>query len=396
MTESTIGSRIRGLRGRDLTQQQLADAAGVSVDLIRKLEQGARQTTSIPSLQRIARALDVDVAELVGKPRSLPSAGSAAGVVAIKRALTPVDDLLGDPVVDAEALTVREARHTVDYAWGAYWNGRYEELSTVLPCALPQLRATVRAAGPGERPKVCHLLARLHWVTACTLVHLGQTDSAYIAIRQALQAAANGDDELLSATLRGSVAWQLLVQGRCEEAYAVAVNAAEAIEPRGDVEPPQLSAYGSLLLTGATSAARGLRADDARHLLSVADEVARRMGGDRHDYETYFGPSQVVMQQVDVDVVTEEYAAALTAAERMPARTGLPRAARARHLTDQALAHCRLGHTDRALDALLVAERTGPDWIRYQTLPRAIVAELLYQDRGTRLRSLARRWGVRD
>ena len=393
MTGSTLGSRIRTLRGKVLTQQYLADAAGVSVDLIRKLEQGARQTASITSLQKIARALDVDVAELLGKPRSLPSTHPNAGTVAIRRALTPVDDLLDEMPVDVDVLGLRDARRSVEYAWGAYWSGRYDVLSTVLPGALPQLRATVVT---DDRAEVHDLLARLYWVTACTLVQLGQTDSAYLAIRQALHAARTSEDELLYATLCGSLSWQLLIQGRYEEAHAVAVKAAVTIEPQGRVEPPHLSAYGSLILTGATAAGRAGWLGEAEHLLSTADEVAQRVGGDRHDYETYFGPSQVVMQRVDIDVVTERYEKALTAAKRMPERVGLPLAARARHLTDQALAHSRLGQSDRALDALLTAERLGPDWITYQTLPRMIVSELLHRDRRTPLRGLARRLGVQD
>jgi transcriptional regulator with XRE-family HTH domain len=54
-----LGARIRQLRGRLLSQRELADKAQVSVELIRKLEQGRRHTASIGSLQRIARALDV-------------------------------------------------------------------------------------------------------------------------------------------------------------------------------------------------------------------------------------------------------------------------------------------------------------------------------------------------
>ncbi len=118
------------------------------------------------------------------------------------------------------------------------------------------------------------------------------------------------------------------------------------------------------------------------------------MGVDRHDYETYFGPSQVVMQTVDVGVVTEDYAGALDAAKRMPRGTTLPLASRCRHLADQALAHARLGHAQQAVDALLTAESMGPDWIRHQTLPRRIVGELLERDRQSRLRSLARRLSV--
>ncbi|MGH3270544.1 MAG: helix-turn-helix domain-containing protein, partial [Trebonia sp.] len=67
MSKPIIGQRIRELRKPRFTQHDLAAAADVSVDVIRKLEQGRRHTASIGTLQRIARALDVDVAELFGR-----------------------------------------------------------------------------------------------------------------------------------------------------------------------------------------------------------------------------------------------------------------------------------------------------------------------------------------
>lgn len=50
--KTTIGERVRKLRGRLYTQRQLAERAGVSVDLVRKLEQGTRRTASVASLHR--------------------------------------------------------------------------------------------------------------------------------------------------------------------------------------------------------------------------------------------------------------------------------------------------------------------------------------------------------
>ncbi|MBF6164189.1 helix-turn-helix transcriptional regulator [Streptomyces gardneri] len=394
MDESSIGVRIRQFRGKALTQRQLADQAGVSVDLVRKLEQGGRQTASIASLQKIARALDVDIADLIGKRQGVPSANPDAGIVAIRRALTPVDDLLGETEEEA-AVSLDDGRRAVDYAWGAYWSGRYELLTSILPPGLTQLRATVHAARNGSVAPANELLARMYWVTGCTLVHLGQTDPAFLAIRQALSAAELGNDPLLLATIRGSVAWQLLVQGRYDESRGVALNAAATLEPSGEVTPAHLSAYGSLVLQGATAAGRAQDVHEALSLVEAASEVAVRIGQDRQDYETYFGPSQVVMQTVDVNVSSERYPEALAAAKDMPANGSLPQASRARHLADTAVALTRTGRHQRALDALLTAERVGgADWLKYQTLPRHIVSELLDHDRKVPLRAFARRIGV--
>ncbi|TQM29804.1 helix-turn-helix domain-containing protein [Nocardia bhagyanarayanae] len=394
MDDSSIGVRIRRFRGKALTQRQLADQAGVSVDLVRKLEQGGRQTASIASLQKLARALDVDISDLVGKRHGIPSGNPDAGIVAIRRALTPVDDLLGE-VPEEEAVSLDDGRRAVDYAWGAYWAGRYELLTTILPANLTQLRATVHAARNGSVAPANELLARMCWVTGCTLVHLGQTDPAFLAIRQALTAAERGNDPLLLATIRGSVAWQLLVQGRYDESRRVALRAATELEPAGEVPHAHLSAYGSLVLQGATASGRAQDVPEALSLIEAAGEVALRIGADRQDYETYFGPSQVVMQTVDVNVSSERYSEALAAAKEMPPNSGLPQASRARHLADTAVALTRTGQHQRALDALLNAERVGGvDWIKYQSLPRHIVSELLDHDRRVPLRAFARRIGV--
>ncbi|MFC6091167.1 helix-turn-helix domain-containing protein [Saccharothrix lopnurensis] len=393
--ETTIGDRIRRFRGRQMTQQDLAARAGVSVDVIRKLEQN-RRGTSIGTLHKIARALDLDTSSLLAKGASVPSEEPNTGVVAIRHALTSVDDLLGH--VEGDALSLDEAKRTVDYAWGAYWAGRYELLASLLPSALTQVRATVHAASPAESSKANDLLARLYWVTGCTLVHMGQPDPAYLAIRMALTASQGADDPLLHATLRGSVAWQLLVQGRYDESIRVSTATAVGIEPSGDVAPEHLSAFGSLLITAATAAGRAQRVDDARDFMRSAGEAADRIGYDRDDYETAFGPSQVVMQTVDVHVVTENYADALNAAKKMPRDGRLPLASSARHLADRACALARLGQDQKALDTLLTMERMAPDWIRYQTLPRLVVGELVENQRrrvkASSLFGLARRLGV--
>ena len=102
------------------------------------------------------------------------------------------------------------------------------------------------------------------------------------------------------------------------------------------------------------------------------------------------------MQTVDVGVVTEDYTAALDAASRMPANPGLPLAARCRHLADRACAHVNLGQEEQALALLLTAEGMSPEWMRHQTLVRAVVRDLLTAERrrSTPLRDLAKRVGV--
>jgi transcriptional regulator with XRE-family HTH domain len=390
----SIGARLRRLRNDALmTQDDLAAAAGVSTDLIRKLEQGRRHTASIGSLHRIAAALGVDLGELLGRDNLLDAAPNA-GMVALRQAVADVGDLLGD--VEGEPLSLRDAERSVTYLWGTYWSGKWDQLTGLIPQALIGLRATLHAADAANRPKAAEQLAWCYSVAASTLTHLRQPDAGFMAARRAIDIAADGDDALLAGVLKGSVSWQLLVSGRFAEAEQVAVRAAESIEPHGEVSAQALSVYGSLLVQVANAAARDGRGAIAADFLESGREVAQRVATDRMDYEIPFGPSLVTMQTVDIGVVTEDYPGALDAATRMPADPGLPLASRCRHLIDRACAHANLGHEDQALTLLLTAEGMSPDWIRHQTLVRSVIRDLLVAERtrSTPLRQLAKRIGV--
>jgi hypothetical protein len=280
----------------------------------------------------------------------------------------------------------------------SYWAGRFEKLAAILPSGIADLRATQKTAQGADIPPASELYARILWATACTLVHLGHTDTAWAAIKDAHAAALLGDDPLLEATLRGSIGWQLLVQGRNDESRAVVLSAAKDIAPVGDVPDPHLSVYGSLLLQAATASGRDQKVSLALDLADEARSVAGRMVGDIKDnYEVNFGPSQVVMQLTDIHVSSEMYPEALTAAKQMPlGGTGLTQVSQARHLLDRAAALTRLGRYDDAYKLVATAEKVGGDqWARHQALFRSVVAELLDNDRTTGLRELASRVGVR-
>ncbi|HET9254748.1 MAG TPA: helix-turn-helix domain-containing protein [Pseudonocardiaceae bacterium] len=124
--EPTIGGRISQLRiDVGMTQDDLAAAAGLSTDLIRKLEQSQRRTASIGSLHRVARALGVGIAGLLGPAR--PGSAAVADqdrIWAIRDALTSVDDLIGE-LDDADGPDLAELERAVVYSWGSYRAGRY-------------------------------------------------------------------------------------------------------------------------------------------------------------------------------------------------------------------------------------------------------------------------------
>jgi transcriptional regulator with XRE-family HTH domain len=396
--ESTIGGCLRRLRKDALmTQDDLAAAAGVSTDLIRKLEQGRRQTASIGSLYRIARALGVDIAELLGPVRTTSASAPEQGhILAIRDALTSVDDILDEfDGVDAPDLT--ELGRAVTYAWGSFWSGRYATLAAMLPRLLAEAQAAMHATTTAEAGCAADLAAQVHQITAATLLRFGKADLGNVAARESLRLAAGAPDPLRLASARYILGHVLIAQGRYIDAERVSVTTAKQVQPTAHASMAQWSVYGGVLLRGATAAARQGRSGAAADLLTEATAAARQTGMDRTDYDVIFGPSNLVMQSTDCSIVAEDYAAAAKTARQMPRDSALPLVSRSRHLADVAHAQLRLGRTQAAESTLLTIERTAPEWTVHHQLPRMLVGELLIAERrrSTPLRELAKRIGVK-
>lgn len=393
--QSSIGERIRQLRQERsprMTQRELAERAGVSVDTVSKLEQGVKQTALIGTLHRIAQALDVDVSALLARLARIDTEdGATAGVVAIRRALTALYS-------EGEPAALGELRGSVNAAWSYYWTNRFDTLGALLPELIVQARAA------GDSPEASAVRSDVYGVTASVLVHLGHVDLAYLAMERAVRSAEVSDDELRRAAVSGWMSWLLLHQtGSYDQAQRLAVTEADRTEPRLETAPPQaIAVWGGLLVSAAVAAARNDRPAEADDLINLAETAAVRVGAQGYyevssHYERPFGVPLVLMQSVDIAVVTDRPGRALALAERMPPDADLPDAAKARHLADVAFAQTATGRDAKAVDTLLRIERQAPNWMRYQSYPRTIIRELLERERRARtprLRGLAVRLGI--
>jgi len=392
-----IGDRIRYLRkDRDpgLTQRELAERAGVSVELISKLEQGRKQTALLTSLNKIARALDVDVAALVARPIRVDTPaddGEASGFLAIRRAITTTLHA-AEPVSEAELAT------SATLAWGSYWSNRFDTLAAALPGFIEAGRATVRQT---DSPAAHEALSDAYHIAASMLVHLDKVDLAYTAMERALLAAERSGDSLRHSSLQGSMAWLVMHHpDNLPEARHLAVAEADSIEPRiRAAAPEQISVWGALLCRAATVAAREDNAAAADDLVNLAEVAATRlegMGWYRSLYsQAPFGLPLVIMRMTEIAVITGRPARALQVARKMPADAQMTLAERARHHADIAFAYAALGKVGDAERTLHAIERIAPQWMRYQSYPKAILRELWgYQRHTSTLRALAARLRV--
>ncbi len=370
----SIGDRLRNLRTeRALTQEALSERSGVSVDLIKKLEQGKRETARLTSLVALANALDVPLSQLMDKRPRLDG-GNDRLVLGLRDALLSPDLLPGfDPADDGgEPTPLTALRGAVSRAWGDYWAGRFIDLARTLPGLIAEARVTRRTNGPPATGP----LAQAYQITACLLVHLGREDLAALAAERGLAAAATGDDELQWATLNGAYSWALLSQARYEQAEQLAIRTAERIEPRFSSATEQhLTVWGGLVLWAMAAAVEGGRGDAAIDHLTLSRVGSARMTKDRHDYGVNFGPTQVAMQGTYAYAVLGEPDKALTAARDVH-REDLFAISYGRHLLDVAQAHADARRDSVAVDVLQEAKNIAPTWFRHQIPARTLVTEL--------------------
>src|SRR5215213_5715691 len=100
-----IGEQIVRLRhARGLTQEELAHRAGLSVDVIRRLEQGQRSTARLETLEKIAKGLDADASvvfaargQAASEAASREAAKAEHSTDAGPRALSPPDPATPQP-----------------------------------------------------------------------------------------------------------------------------------------------------------------------------------------------------------------------------------------------------------------------------------------------------------
>ncbi|MGW7518793.1 helix-turn-helix domain-containing protein [Streptomyces sp. NPDC054796] len=379
--ETSIGDRIGRLRDRrGLTQEQLAEAAGVSVDTVRKLEQNRRLTARMSTLNQLARALDVDVSALVGTPTTFEAKadGDAPSVLALRQAVSPVSDLLGEDEDPEDPPTIGALRTALRSTERIRREGRMGSIGSTLPQLIRDARAAVRHHHGSEQRAAYAVLAEAYQVAATTLTALRKEDAAFTAMERAGLAARSSDDPRLEAIGASTLAWIFTKQGRLEDARRVALAHANEIEPGFRSAPVDLSLWGILLLRAATATVRQgeHHYDRVDELLRMATAAAASIGADRLDYATPFGPTNAGVAKVNFLVEMEKNHEAVTAARTVPGLASLPPTWRARFHVDRALAHSDLEQDGRATRALLAAEQGAPEWMRYHATARRLVAEL--------------------
>jgi transcriptional regulator with XRE-family HTH domain len=394
MHDDHIGARIaikRKLQG--LTQWRLADRAGVSVSLLRKVEQGNKPAS--PALVAcVAKALHVDRTDLTGQPYRTGDRKHDAVhelVPDIRRELVayrlppegdrPVPSLAR---LATEVAEVSQQRHRVDL-FG---------LGSKLPAVLGDLRAASFAYQGGDRERVMCLWAETYYATRQFLFKLGHNDlAAQVADRYEWAAEQSGDP--LAMALSGVFhAGELDGAGDWQSARAVMASTLDGLDvPAG---PSALSVRGFLHLMSAYMAAHAGDEVDVWAHHAEAEEIANRLGSDRDDYRLAFGPTNVAIWGTALGAELMDGATAIERSRRVRLTKRTPPERAGHHFIDLARGQLLYGDRRAALTSLVTARSIAPQQTRYSPMARDTVHALAAAERRSTdsLRGLAAWMGV--
>ncbi|MBF6333597.1 helix-turn-helix domain-containing protein [Nocardia transvalensis] len=370
-----LGRKIAHFRTRKgLSQRELAPLINRSEAWLSQVERGVRKVPRLDVLERIAEVLDVPLAEFaptapaVAAEEVPPDAIPLRLLLSANYALRALTGSRGHANLDSLG---RDA----DRAWTLTHESRYDELVPLLERLLPQLEAAATVEQSG--PEVYAILARSYHACAAALAKMQQFDAAWVAADRAISNAGRARDPLLMG--EGAFRLTLVFQGaqqldQADHTASTARTALEGLVTEG--VPEALSVYGALTLQQAIIAARTDRASDARRHLDDAQAVATRLGGDRNDYHTEFGPTNVQLHNVAVAVELGDAGEAIRIAGAIDAST-LSAERRGRLLIDVARAWAQRRNVAQALSALEEAERLTPEQVRHHRLAHACIRDLL-------------------
>ncbi|GIH19681.1 helix-turn-helix domain-containing protein [Rugosimonospora africana] len=388
-SEMTIGDRVAEIRRRrGMTQEQLAEAANVSVETIRKLEQNERTSARIATLNKLARSLQVRTSSLFSRSGQAVARREAdhddVALVELRRVLAPARGIQGSQIATAETEPptledVRQAIWTID---ASYHSDHYADALTALPVLLTEASGAAAAAADSERPAALRALSQAQQMAGTILIQTRKFDLAHRALDRALDSADAAGDELIGAAAVVSLCWLLLRQGRLDEAEELAVSTADAIEPSfARAAAEQYATWGWLMLRGAAAAVRNNRDDRAQEMLDAAAAAAARVGNAAGSARTpapatvgVFNPATVGMKRVETAVIAGQTGRALTLAERVPPSESPTSNNRNRHLLDVAFAQLDNHLYLDATETLQRVRHDAPVWLRHQRFARDIVA----------------------
>ncbi|MET8827342.1 helix-turn-helix transcriptional regulator [Streptomyces sp. NPDC004610] len=373
------GDHFRELRRRrGFTQERLAERAGVSLGVVKKLERGG--TARLPTYHALARALGVRTSALfdpAGPHASTRGDDDNIDLMPLRQALAPAVSCTGRLPVRADRFgepDLPNLQATAREVGVAYHQDRYDEVADLLPGLVHAAHDAVRHFDNGpEQTTALGVRSDVLQMAGRYLTQVRAYDLAHTALRDAIADAMKINDMGAVAAAVYQQGWLLMRQGRLDEAEQVSVVTADAIEPRISRATRQgLGAWGKLLVHASAAAARNNRPREAREILRLGRTAGAALGGGQVLAVSSWGTFDwrtVAFQGIENQLVAQRPDRVIALSERMPAPTDTKgRLFQRRHLLDVAQANVMLHRPDDATDILWSLMDETPEWLRHQRM----------------------------
>jgi len=317
----------------------------------------------------------------------------------------PLSDLaavmLGSGRESTESAPVAQLRSRVLTAWQLRQRASYEALAQLLPSLIGQAEMSAASVAGADQEQVSRVVVHSYNAASSLLKTLGDGPLALLAADRAVRAARLLDDPVLVAAALYRLANVLLATQRLDDTKAIALQAADLVEPGKMQTPRSLGMWGGLLLTAAVAAARSGDESVAWELMGEARTASRLLGSDHADLYTIFGPINVAIHGVQIAVELHNGRDAVRRSHHVDPDRLPPSLVerRSQFLLDVAHGHVLEGDDAAAVATLLRADHVAPEQVRLSRDAHELTRTLVGRaGTGTAsgLRELAVRIGIEE
>jgi len=367
---------------RKKSTTSVATHAGITVRYLEMIEAGTK-TPTLHVLHRIAKVLGVRTSALLGEAPSEDHEGTVNTRLAkIERALFTYRSM---PLYDRETQdSLADISSRIEAAVDAWILGSdpYIVLDLLPGLIVDTERAVRESGGSAESCKVAYRLYRLARGAA---KHAGRMDLCSMLADRCMRYAEAAEDQVIEAAAAWTLGQTMIYGDMPHAALDVALFSAGRLEAGlRDATPGHLSVYGGLLQTGALAAARTGDPWRGRELLrDKALPVAKRIGEGQRHHDLFFGPTNVAIHAVAVELENGEPGEALRVANNV-------------NITNIASTECQFAHLIRVarcyelkcndtavLVHLKMAEKVRPQAFLYRREPRQMLTALVRRAKPT-------------
>jgi transcriptional regulator with XRE-family HTH domain len=416
-----FGAVIRMTRtARKLSLVRAGQLVGYSASTLSRIETGQRKLTDVRQLRRFADVLGIPP-QLFGL--TLPAGAAPAGAAPMPTA--PVPTTVGEtsreggdnpvqrrellaglvgvtgtavfgaaarPATARAAAVVQELQPQITGAFApvgvnilasrlaaaraTFQACRYHELAGILPSVIATARTSLDEASGERRDQTAALLADAYCLASDLCSRLHDDALAWVTAERARSAAQVSGNPASIAEAARMTSIAMRRHGHHDTATRLLISTALDLGAGSRKPAPGLLAtYGSLLCTGAYTAAQQGSRHQALELISEAEATATRLGGTPRQH-TEFSLANVTIYQIGVHTALGDAGTALDHARKIVLRN-LPTPERqARFCVDTARAWQRFGSRSNCFQALQAADQCAPEELRRSSV-RSLVASLL-------------------